>query len=57
MYIMSKEEAGHRINYQCLWWRLLFVLNVLSSSDLRKIARHAVQRNNEKEPIFMDFLE
>ena len=46
--IKSKEEAGHRINYQCLWWQLLFVLNVLSCSGSTKIARHAAQRNNEK---------
>ena len=55
IYIKSKEEAGHRINHQCLWWQLLFVLNVLSSSGSTKIARHAVQRNNERETIFKHF--
>ena len=48
IYIKPKEEAGHRINHQGLWWQLLFVLNVLSSSGSRKIVRHAVQRNNER---------
>ena len=47
MYIKSKEEARHRTNHRCLWWQLLFVLNVLSSSGRKKIARHAVQRNKE----------
>ena len=47
--IKSKEEAGYRINHQCLWWQLLFLLNVLSSSGSTKIARHAVLRNNERE--------
>ena len=42
IYIKSKEEAEHRINHQCLWWQLLFVLSVLSSSVWRKIARQAV---------------
>ena len=55
IYIKSKEEAGHRINHQCLWWQLLFVLNVLSSSGSRKIARHAVQKNNERENDFQSF--
>ena len=54
-YIKSKEEAGHRINHQCLWWQLLFVLNVLSSSGPTKIARHAVQRNNGRENDFQAF--
>ena len=44
IHIKSKEEARHRIDYRCLWWQLLFVLHVLSSSDSRKIARHAVQK-------------
>ena len=57
IYIKSKEEAGHRINHQCLWWQLLFVLNVLSSSGSTKIARHAVQRNNQRETIFKHFYE
>ena len=55
IYIKFKEEAGHRINRQCLWWQLLFVLNVLSSSGSTKIARHAVQRNNERENDFQAF--
>ena len=46
IYMKSKEEAGHCINHQCLWWHLLFVLNILSSSCSTKIARHAVQRND-----------
>ena len=53
--IKSNEEAGHCINHQCLWWQLLFVLNVLSSSGSRKISRQAVQRNNERETIFKHF--
>ena len=57
IYIKSKEKAGHRTNHQCLWWQFLFVLNVLSSLGLRKIARHAVQRNNERETIFKHFFE
>ena len=57
IYIKSKEEAGHRINHQCLWWQLLVVLNVLSGSGLRKIARHAVQENNERKTIFKHFFE
>ena len=52
IYIESKEEAGHRINHQCLWWQLLFVLNVLSSSGSMKTARHAVQRNDDRENDF-----
>ena len=55
LYIKSKEEAGHRTNHQCLWWQLLFVLNVLSGSDSAKIARHAVPRNNERENDFQAF--
>ena len=51
IYIKS-EEGGHRIDHRFLWWQLLFVLNVLFSSGLRKIARLAVHRNNEKETIF-----
>ena len=54
---IKSEEAGHRINHQCLWWQLLFVLNVLFSSGSRKIARHAAQRNNERETIFKHFFE
>ena len=52
---IKSNEAGHRTNDQCLWWQLLFVLNVLSSSGSRKIARQAVQRNNERETIFKHF--
>ena len=61
IYIKFKEEAGHHINpmkkpgivqtisrTSYLWWQLLFVLNVLSSSGRRKIARHAAQRNKER---------
>ena len=55
IYIKSKEEAGHRTNHLCLWWQLLFVLNVLSSSGSTKIARHAVQRNNERDDHFQAF--
>ena len=55
IYIKSKEEAGHCINYQFLWWQLLFVLNVLSCSGSTRIARHAVQRNNERENDFHAF--
>ena len=55
MYIKSKEEAGHRINHHRYWWQLLFVLNVLSSSGSTKIARDAVQRNNERENDFQAF--
>ena len=47
-YIKFKEEARHRINRWCLWWQLLFVLNVLSGSGWRKTARHAVQRSKER---------
>ena len=56
IYIKSKEEVGHRINHQCFWWQLLFVLNVLSSLGSTKIARHAVQRNNKRENDFQAFL-
>ena len=55
IYIKSKEEAGHRINHECLWWQLLFVLNVLSSSGSTKIATHTVQKNNERENDFQAF--
>ena len=55
IYIKSKEETGHRISHQCLWWQLLFVLNVLSCSGSTKIARLAVQRNNERENDFQAF--
>ena len=54
-YIKSKEKAGHRINHQCLWWQLLFVLNVLSGSGSTKMARHTVQKNNERENDFQAF--
>ena len=57
IYIKSKEEAGHRINHQWLWWQLLFVLNVLSSSGSTKIARNAVQRNNERDNDFQAFFQ
>ena len=43
------------MNHQCLWRQLLFVLNVLSCSGLTKIARLAVQRNNESENDFQAF--
>ena len=55
IYIKSKEEAGHRINHQCLWWQLLFVVNVFSRSGSTKIARHAVRRNSERENDFQAF--
>ena len=57
IYIKSKEEAGHLINHQCLWWQLLFVLNVLSSWGSTKIARHAGQRNNERDDDFQAFFK
>ena len=55
IHIKSKEEAGHRINHQCLWRQLLFKLNVLSRSGSTKLARLAVQRNNERENDFQTF--
>ena len=55
IYVKSKEEAGHRINHQCLWLQLLFVLNVLSSSGSTKIARYAMQKKNKRENYFQAF--
>ena len=55
IYVKSIEEVGHRVNRQCLRWQLLFVLNALSSSGSTKIARHAMQRNNERDNNFQAF--
>ena len=55
IYIKWKEEIGHGGNHKCLWLQLLFVLNVLLSSGSTKIARHAAQRNNERDNNFQAF--
>ena len=57
IYIKPKEEARDRINHQRLWWQLLFVLNVLSSSGSTKIARHRVQEITREKTIFKHFFE
>ena len=52
----SKEEARQRINHRCLWWQLLFVLKLLSSSCRRKTARYGVLRNKERNDFQAFFL-
>ena len=55
IFIKSEEEAGHRMNYQCLGWQLHFVLNVLSSSGSTKIAStlcREITRENDFQAFF-----